>query len=150
MELILLENIQNLGKLGEVVNVKPGYGRNYLVPKGKAVAATEKNRLAFEERRGQLESRASERLGAAEARREVVAGQSVTINAKASSEGKLYGSVGPREIAEAMTEAGYAIDKSEVVLPAGTYRQVGEYDVDLHLLAEVDCQIKLVIIGDES
>ncbi len=150
MQLILLENIQNLGKLGDVVEVKPGYGRNYLVPKGKAVEATEKNRVSFEQRRAELEKRALERTTAASARRDVLDGKTVTITANASSEGKLYGSVGPREIAQAMTDAGYAIDKSEVILPEGPFRLAGEYEVDLHLMAEVDCRINVVIVGEES
>ncbi len=150
MQLILLENIQNLGKLGDVVQVKPGYGRNYLVPQGKAVEATEQNRRDFEQRRAELEARAVQRASAAGARREVLHGQTVTITANASSEGKLYGSVGPREIALAMTEAGYAIDKSEVILPEGPFRLAGEYEVDLHLLADVDCTIKVIIVGEES
>ncbi len=150
MQLILLENIQNLGRLGDVVEVKPGYGRNYLVPRGKAVEATEENRKSFEERRVELEKRALERTTAATARRDVLDGQTVTITANASSEGKLYGSVGPREIAQAMTEAGYAIDKSEVILAEGPFRLAGEYEVDLHLLAEVDCKIKVIVVGEES
>ena len=103
MDLILLENVQNLGKLGERVTVKSGFGRNFLVPQGKAVPATEKNLEAFEQRRDELEARAAERNSAAEARRDTIDGQTVSITAKSSSEGKLYGSVGPREVSEALT-----------------------------------------------
>lgn len=150
MELILLENIQNLGLLGDRVKVRPGYGRNYLVPQGKAVPATPENIEAFEQRRAELEARAAERKAAAVARRDAVDGQSVTIVAKASSEGKLYGSVGPREIAEALTEAGFAVDKGEIDLPDGAFRVTGEFDVQLHFYAEVDGTVHMVIEGDES
>ncbi|MDJ0655924.1 MAG: 50S ribosomal protein L9 [Xanthomonadales bacterium] len=150
MDLILLENIQNLGKLGDVVKVKPGFGRNFLVPQGKAVPATKSNLEAFETRRAELEARAADRLAAATARRDAVADQTVTITANASSEGKLYGSVGTREIAEALTGAGFPVEKSEVLLPEGAIRMAGEYDIDLHFYAEVDCQVKLAIVGEES
>lgn len=150
MELILLENVQNLGRLGEKVNVKPGFGRNYLVPQGKAVPVTKENMEMFEQRRAELEARAAERSNAAEARRDAVDGQSVTVTAKASGEGKLYGSVGPREIAEALVAAGFPVDKNEVILGEGAFRQVGEFDVDLHFYAEVDATIKLVIEGEEA
>ncbi|MEM9533426.1 MAG: 50S ribosomal protein L9 [Pseudomonadota bacterium] len=150
MELILLENIQNLGGLGDVVKVKSGYGRNYLVPQGKAVPATKANREEFEARRAELEERAADRLKAAIARRDAVNGQTVTIHANASSEGKLYGSVGPREIADALTQGGYAVEKQEVILPEGLIRQTGEYPIDLHFYADVDGQVVLVIVGDET
>jgi len=150
MELILLENIQNLGKLGDRVKVKPGFGRNYLVPHGKAVAATASNIADFEKRRAELELRAADRMTAAQARRNAVADQTVTIKANASNEGKLYGSVGPREIAEALTSAGFAVDKSEIIMGEGAIRHVGEYDIELHFYAEVDCVVKLVIEGEEA
>lgn len=150
MELILLENIQNLGSLGDVVKVKPGFGRNFLVPQGKAVPATKSNLEAFEQRRSELEARAADRLTAAGARSDAIADQTVTITANASSEGKLYGSVGSREIADAFTAAGFPIEKSEVLLPDGAIRMTGEYDIDLHFYADVDCAVKLVILGEES
>ncbi len=150
MQLILLENIQNLGALGEVVNVKPGFGRNYLVPQGKAVPATKANLESFESRRAELEARAADALTSAEARRDAVAEYTLNITANASSEGKLYGSVGTREISEALTQAGYAIEKNEVVLSDGVFREVGEFDVQLKFYAAVDCTIKLVIIGEET
>ncbi len=149
MELILLENIQNLGELGDRVTVKAGYGRNYLVPQGKAVPATEANVEVFEQRRAELEAAAAERKAAAEARRDAVDGQAIKIPAKASNEGKLYGSVGTREIAEALTEAGFAVDKAEIDLPEGAFRLVGEYDVDLHFYAEVDGTVHVIIEGEE-
>ncbi len=150
MELILLENVQNLGVLGDVVTVKAGYGRNFLVPKGKAVPATKNNREHFEARRAELEARAAERASAAGARRGAVDGQTITIHANASAEGKLYGSVGTREIADALTQAGFAVDKQEVILPDGMIRQAGEYTIDLHFYADVDAQITLVVAGDET
>lgn len=150
MELILLENVQNLGSLGDVVSVKSGYGRNFLVPKGLAVPATRSNREQFEARRAELEARASERMQAATARRDAVADQTVTIHANASSEGKLYGSVGTREIADALTSAGFPVEKQEVILPEGVLRLAGEYEIGLQFYAEVDCTFKLVIIGEET
>ena len=149
MDLILLENVQNLGKLGERVTVKSGFGRNFLVPQGKAVPATEKNIEAFEHRRGELEARAAERNSAAEARRDTIDGQTVTITAKSSSEGKLYGSVGPREVSEALTEAGFAVEKSEINMGEGALRHVGEYDIEVHLYTDVNATVKLVIEGDK-
>ena len=150
MELILLENIQNLGRLGDKVVVKSGYGRNFLVPQGKAVPATEANIEEFEKRRAELEARAAEHVGAATARRDAVADQTITITANASNEGKLFGSVGTREIADALTDAGFAVNKMEVVLSEGTIRMVGEYEIGLHFYADVDCTVKLVIIGEET
>lgn len=150
MELILLENVQNLGVLGDKVTVKPGFGRNFLVPQGKAVPATKDNVEMFEERRAELEARAQERVDAAKARRDAVDGQSIEITAKASSEGKLYGSVGTREIADALTDAGFAVDKSEIILSEGAIRNTGEFDIDLQLYAEVNATVHLTIIGDET
>ena len=150
MELILLENVQNLGVLGDKVTVKPGFGRNFLVPQGKAVPATKENVEMFEERRAELEARAQERVDAAKARRDAVDGQAIEITAKASSEGKLYGSVGTREIADALTDAGFAVDKSEIILSEGAIRNTGEFDIDLQLYAEVNATVHLTIIGDES
>ena len=150
MELILLENIQNLGSLGDKVSVKAGYARNFLVPQGKAVAATKANIADFEVRRAELEERATEQVGAATVRRDAVADQTITINANASNEGKLYGSVGTRELSEALTDAGFAVNKTEVVLSEGAIRMVGEYEIGLHFYADVDCTFKLVVIGEEA
>lgn len=150
MELILLENVQNLGNLGDKVTVKPGYGRNFLVPQGKAVPATGENLKMFEERRAELEAKAAERKSAAEQRQAAIHEKAVTIHAKSSSEGKLYGSVGPREIAQAMQDAGLDVDKSEILMPEGPIRQAGEYQIDLQLYADVDATISLVVIGDEE
>src|SRR5690606_9360160 len=122
-----LQNVRNLGKLGDKVVVKPGYGRNYLVPHGKAVAATAENLADFEQRRAEYEARANQLLSGAEARRAQLEDASVTITANASTEGKLFGSVGPRDIAEAFTSDGKTVDKSEVIMPDGPIRHVGEF-----------------------
>lgn len=150
MQLILLENIQNVGTLGDVVNVKPGFGRNYLLPQGKAVPATKANMASFESRRAELEAKAADAMGSAKARRNAVADQVISITANASSEGKLYGSIGTREIADALTQAGYAVEKNEVILSDGVFREAGEYEVVLSFYADVDTTITLKIIGDET
>ena len=145
MELILLEKVQNLGDLGEKVNVKPGFGRNYLVPQGKAVPATPENIATFEARRAELEAAASDRLGSAEARRDAMDGLEIEITANASDEGKLYGSIGPREIADAVTAAGHSLNKSEVIPGEGPIRNTGEFDVLISLHADVESTVKLVV-----
>ena len=148
MELILLEKVQNLGDLGEKVNVKPGFGRNYLVPQGKAVPATAKNIELFEARRAELEAAALERLGGAEARLAALADVEVEITANASEEGKLYGSIGPREIADAVTAQGNTLNKSEVIQGEGPIRLTGEYDVLIQLHADVETTIKVHVIAE--
>ena len=148
MELILLEKVQNLGDLGEKVNVKPGFGRNYLVPQGKAVPATTENIELFETRRAELEAAALERLGGAEARLGALAGVEVEITANASEEGKLYGSIGPREIADAVTAQGNTLNKSEVIQGEGPIRLTGEYDVLIQLHADVETTIKVHVIAE--
>lgn len=145
MELILLQKVTNLGSLGDKVTVKPGYGRNYLVPSGKAVPATAANMAEFEQRRAEYEAKAAALLGDAEARRARFAEAGVTIHANASAEGKLYGSVGVRDIAEAFTAAGLPLHKSEVILGEGPLRRTGEFEVLLHLHADVDTPVKIVI-----
>jgi large subunit ribosomal protein L9 len=148
MEIILLEKIENLGSMGDKVNVKPGYGRNYLVPQGKAKAATAENIAEFEARRADLEKAAAEALAAAEARRDQIDGKSVEIVAKAGDEGKLFGSIGTADIADAVKAAGVEIERNEVRLPEGAYRQIGEYDVILHLHTDVDATIKLIVSAE--
>ena len=149
MQLILLEKVQNLGDLGDEVNVKPGFGRNYLVPSGKAVPATPENVKMFEERRAELEKQAAERLEGAEGRAARVADTEITIEANASEEGKLYGSIGPREVANALTAAGHDVSKSEVIMGEGPIRFTGEYDVQLQFHADVGAQVR-VIVAPES
>ncbi|MFP3874701.1 MAG: 50S ribosomal protein L9 [Thiohalophilus sp.] len=146
MEVILLENVANLGTLGDKVNVRPGYGRNYLVPQKKAVPATKENIEVFEARRAELEKAAAEALAAARARAEQIAalGQ-VTIRAQAGEEGKLFGSVAVADIADAVTAAGVELEKREVNLPEGPIRLTGEYQIELQLHAEVMQPINLVV-----
>lgn len=148
MEVILLEKVANLGALGDKVKVKPGYGRNYLVPYGKAVPASEENIKAFEARRAELEKAAEERLAEAQARAEQLNELAVTITAKAGDEGKLFGSVGVRDIADAITAAGTEVNKSEVRLPEGPLRTTGEFDVELHLHSDVSVQVKVSIVAE--
>ncbi|HET7126316.1 MAG TPA: 50S ribosomal protein L9 [Lysobacter sp.] len=150
MELILLQKVVNLGNLGDKVNVKPGFGRNYLVPQGKAVPATAANLAEFEAKRAEYEAKAKDALSVAEARKAKLEGATVTIHANASTEGKLYGSVGPREIAEALTKAGNEVGKSEVVLGEGAFRNVGEYEVVVHLHADVETPVKVVIEAEAA
>ena len=148
MKLILLQKVTNLGNLGDLVDVKPGYGRNFLVPHGKAVPATEANVAAFEAKRAEYEAKAKASHDDAEARAAKFADASVTIGAHASTEGKLYGSVGPRDIAEAFTAAGLPLEKSEVILGEGAFRAVGEYDVLIKLHADVEVTFKVIIEAD--
>lgn len=145
MELILLEKVQNLGDLGEKVTVKPGYGRNYLLPQGKAVPATAENVAKFEAHRAELEKAAQEKLSDAERRAAGLADLEITVTANASDEGKLYGSIGPREIANALAEAGHEIEKSEVIMGEGPLRFTGEFEVHLQLHADVESIIKVII-----
>lgn len=148
MELILLQNIRNLGNLGDKVTVKPGYGRNYLVPHGKAVSATATNLAEFKERRAEYEARANQLMAGAEARLSQFEEASVTITANASTEGKLYGSVGPRDIADAFTASGKALDKSEVIMPEGAIRNIGEFEVDIGLHSDVHTKVKVVVVAE--
>jgi large subunit ribosomal protein L9 len=145
MDLILLQKVVNLGNLGDKVTVKPGYGRNFLVPQGKAVPATAANLADFEARRADYEAKAQASLDEANTRVAALADASVTIYANASTEGKLYGSVGPRDIAEALTKAGTPVEKSEVVMGEGAFRNVGEYEVIVHLHADVETTVKVVV-----
>ncbi len=149
MDVILLEKIDRLGTLGDVVNVKPGYARNFLLPQGKAKVASPENIAELESRRAELEAAAAEVLAAAEARKEQLDGMEVSITSKSGTEGKLFGSVGNIDVADAITAAGVAVEKKEVRMPEGPIRMAGEYDIQLHLHADVDVVIKLVVIGEE-
>lgn len=148
MELILLQKVTNLGGLGDKVKVKPGYGRNFLIPYGKAVPATAENVAEFEARRAEYEAKAKEQLSGAEGRKARLEGATVTIAANASTEGKLYGSVGPRDIAEAFTAAGYELEKGEVVMGEGPIRRTGEFDVEVRLHADVETTVKVVVVPE--
>jgi large subunit ribosomal protein L9 len=145
MELILLEKVANLGNLGDKVTVKPGFGRNFLVPQGKAVPATAANLADFEAKRAEYEAKAKANLDGAQGRVAQLEGASVTLKVNASTEGKLYGSVGPRDIADAFTAAGLPLEKSEVILGEGPIRHVGEFDVIVHLHADVETTVKVVV-----
>jgi len=147
MELILLEKIANLGNLGDKVNVKAGYGRNYLLPQRKAVAATAENVAAFEVRRAELEKVAAEKKAEAQARAAQLAALQITISAVAGEEGKLFGSIGTHDIADAITAAGVAVEKSEVRMPNGTIRSLGEFDVDVHLHSDVEAVVKVIVVA---
>lgn len=148
MEVILLEKVANLGALGDQVRVKPGYGRNYLIPQGKATPATPENIEKFEQRRAELERQAAEALAAAQARAEKLEGFELTLTAKAGDEGKMFGSVGTSDIAEGLQAAGHEVERQEVLLPEGAFRQLGEYEVQLRLHADVEAAIKLVITAE--
>lgn len=148
MEVILLEKIHNLGKLGDKVRVRPGFGRNYLIPQKKAVPATPDNVAKFEAQRSELEHAHQEVLAAAEARAAKLADLEVTIVAKSGSEGRLYGSVGTGEIAEAITALGHPLEKREVRLPSGPIRMLGRHAVDLHLHADVDAAVTVVVVSE--
>jgi large subunit ribosomal protein L9 len=145
MKLILLQKVVNLGGLGDKVDVKPGYGRNFLVPFGKAVPATAANVAAFEAKRAEYEAKADSILAAAQARLAKLEGAEVTINANASTEGKLFGSVGARDIAEAFTAAGHKLEKSEVIMGEGAIRRTGEFEVTVHLHADVETKVKVIV-----
>jgi large subunit ribosomal protein L9 len=149
MEVILLENVGNLGNLGDKVDVKAGFGRNYLIPQGKAVPATEDNVAQFEARRAELEAAAAGALSAAEARAEAINALGlISIAANAGEEGKLFGSIGTRDIAEAVSAAGCEIDKSEVRLPEGALRELGEYEVAIQVHGDVTAMVAVAVIPE--
>lgn len=149
MEIILLEKVPNLGVLGDRVKVRPGYARNFLIPKGKAITANAANIARFEARRAELEQAAAEVLARARARAEQLVELIVTLSVKTGSEGRLFGSVGAADIADAVSAAGIELQKHEVRLSDGPIRQIGEYDVDLHLHNEVKTQIRVNVIAEE-
>lgn len=149
MEVILLTKVANLGTIGDRVKVKSGYGRNYLLPQGKATLATPANIKIFEARRAELEKAANDALKAAQARADAMKDFKLTIAAKAGSEGKLFGSIGTTDIAEACTRAGHAVARSEVRLGSGPIRSVGEHVVTLHLHTDVDVQLTVIVTPEE-
>lgn len=148
MDVILLQKVENLGALGDKVKVKPGYGRNYLIPSGKATAATEENIKAFEARRAELEKAAADALAAAEARREKLDGITVTVASKAGDEGKLFGSVTAADIADAITAGGVEVAKSEVKMPEGPIRVTGEFEMMVQLHNDVAQSVNVVIAAE--
>jgi large subunit ribosomal protein L9 len=150
MDVILLQKVANLGAIGDRVKVKSGYGRNYLLPSGRATLATAANVARFEARRHELEKLAGEQFGGAQQRAEALRDLRLTITAKAGSEGKLFGSVGTSDIAEACTAAGHRVNRSEVRLPTGPIRAVGEHQVTLHLHTDVEVTITVIIVAEEQ
>ena len=148
MQIILLEKVENLGALGDTVNVRPGYARNFLFPKGKAVPATKANVEQFEARRAELEAQAADKLSAAQARAEQINEIELSAAVKAGDEGKLFGSLGNRDVADLASAAGVELAKSEVLLPEGPVRQVGEYDITIRLHPEVEAVLKLHVVAE--
>ena len=148
MDIILLEKIANLGNLGDKVSVRPGYSRNYLIPQGKAVAATAEKLAEFEQRRAELEQRAAAEMSAAQARSAALGQLSVTIKQKAGEEGRLYGSVGTKDIADAVTAAGVELHKHEVRLPTGPIRHTGDYEIKLQIHSDITATVSLKVIPE--
>ncbi|MFT6221201.1 MAG: large subunit ribosomal protein L9 [Candidatus Endobugula sp.] len=148
MEVILLEKVGKLGSIGDKVAVKAGFGRNYLIPQGKALSATAANVAVFETRRADLEAAEAASKNTAQARADQLVDLELTITSSAGEEGKLFGSIGTRDIAEAITAAGVAIEKSEVRLPEGALRNVGEYEIDIQVHSEVTQAIKLIVVAE--
>jgi large subunit ribosomal protein L9 len=149
MEVILLQKVANLGNIGDRVKVKSGFGRNYLLPSGKATVATPEHIAAFEARRTELEAKAAGELVGAQARAKLLEGFALTITAKAGNEGKLFGSIGTADVADACKAAGHEVERSEVRLPGGPLRMVGEHVVTLHLHADVDVDLPVTIVAEE-
>ncbi len=150
MKVILLQKVTNLGGLGDQVDVKPGYGRNFLIPYGRAVPATADNIAAFEAKRAEYEAKAAAVLAAAVKRKEEFEGASVTISANASAEGKLFGSVGTRDVAEAFSAAGHKLEKSEVIMGEGSIRRTGEFEVVVHFHADVETKVKVLVVPEAA
>jgi large subunit ribosomal protein L9 len=146
MNVILLENVENLGSIGDLVKVKPGYGRNYLLPQGKAALATPENMKEIEARRAELEKAAAEELAAARTRAGAIEGMELVIPANAGPEGKLFGSVGPIDIADAFEKVQVEVERSEIRMPEGPIQELGEFSVGVHLHPEVDVEISLRIV----
>ena len=148
MNVILLEKIGNLGDLGDEVSVKPGFARNYLLPQGKAVTADEENRTIFEGRRAELEASANEKLAEANTRAEKLADKELSIAVKSGEEGRLYGSVGTQNIADALTGEGIPVERSEIRMPEGVIRVLGEYEIAIQLHTDVTAEIKVVVVPE--
>ena len=148
MNVILLEKIGNLGDLGDEVSVKPGFARNYLLPQGKAVTADDENRTVFEGRRAELEASANEKLAEANTRAEKLVDKELSIAVKSGEEGRLYGSVGTQNIADALTAEGIPVERSEIRMPEGVIRVLGEYEIAIQLHTDVTVQIKVVVVPE--
>jgi large subunit ribosomal protein L9 len=149
MNVILLDKVENLGALGELVKVKPGYGRNFLIPAGKAALATPANIKQFESRRADLEKTSAEDLAAAKARAELVTGMELVIPANVGSEGKLFGSVGPIDVAEALEKVGVTVARSEIRMPDGPIHEIGDHTVGLHLHIDINVDITVKVVAED-
>ena len=149
MNVILLDNVENLGRIGDLVKVKPGYGRNYLLPQGKAALATPENIKAIEARRAELEKAAAEELAVAQKRADVINGMELVISANAGSEDKLFGSVGPIDIADAFASVQVEVQRSEVRMPDGPIHQLGEYPIGVHLHPDVNAEVTVRVVPAE-
>ena len=150
MKVILLDRVENLGAIGDLVSVKSGYGRNFLIPNGKAALATAQNIKELEKKKEELEKRAAEQLEAAKSRGDLIKGMSLTISANVESEGKLYGSVGPVDIVEAFEKVGVSVERSEIRMPDGPIREVGESEINLHFHSDVDIPITLNVVSEDE
>lgn len=148
MEVLLLEKVQNLGNLGDLVSVRPGFGRNYLIPRGKAVPATKENREKFEARRAELEKALADAIAQAQARQQQIDGLVITIGRRAGDEGKLFGSIGTQDIVDAANEVNVVIKKNEVRMPMGPIRQSGDHEVDIHLHPDVNAKIVVRVVAE--
>jgi large subunit ribosomal protein L9 len=149
MNVILLDNIENLGGIGDMVTVKAGYGRNYLLPQGKAALATKENIADFEARRAGLEKAAAEELVSAKAREVLIQGMQLVISANVGAEGKLFGSVGPIDIVEALSKVGVEAARSEIRMPDGPIHEVGEYTIGVHLHTEINVDVAVNVVAEE-
>lgn len=149
MNVILLDNVENLGNIGDLVKVKPGYGRNFLIPQGKAALATPANIKEMEARRAELEKAAAEELAAARKRLKSIDGVEVVVTANAGTEDKLFGSVGPADICDALEQVQVTVERSEIRMPDGPIHELGEYDIGVHLHPEIDATIKVRVVGAE-
>ena len=149
MNVILLDNVENLGGIGDMVTVKAGYGRNFLLPHGKAALATKDNIAEFEARRAELEKAAGEELTAAKAREELIQGMELVLSANVGTEGKLFGSVGPIDITEAFSKVGVDVQRSEIRMPDGPIHEVGEFTVGVHLHTEINVEITVKVVAED-
>ena len=149
MNVILLDKVENLGEIGDLVSVKPGYGRNFLLPQGKATLATKDNIAAVEARRAELEKAAAEELKSAKDRAKLIDGMELVIPANAGEEGKLFGSVGPIDICDAFSKVGVEVERSEVRMPEGPVHELGEYEIGMHLHADVNVSVNLKVVAEE-
>jgi len=149
MNVILLDNIEQLGSIGDLVKVKPGYGRNFLIPHGKAALATPENMKAIEARRAELEKAAADELGAAKKRLDAISGTELVISANAGSEDKLFGSVGPLDIVEALEKIQIKVERSEVRMPDGPIHELGEFQIGVHLHSEINAEILVRVVAAE-